>query len=385
MSQAAETSKSVPGLSAKPTGRVLVVDDEEHQRRALTLLLGALGHESAEASTGEQALTLVQEWAPDVVLLDVMMPGMKGFEVCQRIKQNPKTAAIHVILVTGLTGRKDRLAGIRAGADDFLNKPVDSQEVGLRVRNALIAKDLFDQVQKNYEELRELERLRDRLVHLIVHDLRAPLMGASAYLKLHRTGAANAGGQEQAADLDEAQVLIQHVLEMVSSVLDVSRLESREMPLDREPCCLGDLARETVEALGALARQGGVELKLSAADVRVTCDRRLILRTMVNLVTNAIAFSPEDADVQIVVEGQGDEAKVAVVDHGPGIPPEYRVRVFEKFGQVDGREQGDVYSTGLGLSFCKEAVEAHGGSIWVESVVDEGSTFFFTLPAGDCA
>ena len=384
MSQAAETSKSVPGLSARPTGRVLVVDDEEHQRRALTLLLGALGHEPKEASNGEQALRLVEEWAPDVVLLDVMMPGMKGFEVCQRIKEDPNTAAIHVILVTGLTGRKDRLAGIRAGADDFLNKPVDSQEVGLRVRNALIAKNLFDEVQKSYVELRELERLRDRLVHLIIHDLRAPLMGASAYLKLHRAGPQDAD-QGQVNDLDEAQVLIQHVLEMVSSVLDVSRLESRAMPLDRELCHLGELAREATECLGALARQSGVELKLSVSDVRVHCDRRLILRTMINLVTNAITFSPEDADVQIAVETQEDEAKITVVDHGPGIPPEYRVRVFEKFGQVEGREQGDVYSTGLGLSFCKEAVEAHGGRIWVESVVDEGSVFCFTLPSGDCA
>ena len=358
----------------------MVVDDEEHQRRALTLLLGARGHEAREASNGEQALRVVEEWSPDVLLLDVMMPGMKGFEVCQRIKENPKTASIHVILVTGLTGRKDRLAGIRAGADDFLNKPVDSQEVGLRVRNALIAKNLFDQVQKSYEELRELERLRDRLVHLIIHDLRGPLMGASAYLKLHRADATEALDEGQANDLDEAQVLIQHALEMVSSVLDLSRLESREMPLEAEACHLGDLAKESADCLRALARQGEVRLQVSAADVRVNCDRRLVLRTMVNLMTNAIAFSPEQADVRIVVEDLGEEARVSVIDSGPGIPPEYRVRVFEKFGQVDGREQGDVYSTGLGLAFCKEAVEAHGGRIWVESEVGEGSIFRFTLP-----
>ena len=138
----------------------------------------------AEAVSGKQALEQVSELPPDVILLGVVMPEMNGYEVCRRIKENPATAPIPVLIVTALSDRDEKLQGIDAGASDFLTKPIDTRDVILRVRNAIDTKHLFDQLQDSYEGLKELETLRDDLTHMIIHDMRSPLTGISGYLQL---------------------------------------------------------------------------------------------------------------------------------------------------------------------------------------------------------
>lgn len=364
-------------------GRVLVVDDDSRVRRTLRRLLEVPGHDVREAADGEGALAVVREWAPDVVLLDVVMPGPDGFEVCRRLKSDTVTASTHIILVTGLAERSDRLKGIDAGADDFLTKPPDPQEVVLRVRNAIYAKDLFDRVQRSYVELQELERLRDHLVRLIVHDMRAPLSGVLACLQLLDSEASERLTEEERGDLAESSALLKQLLEMVRSLLDISRLEQGELPLSLAEHCICGIARDSTDSLRVLARQIGVELHVECGDPVVLCDGQLIRRVFDNLVSNAIRFAPAGSSIRIACERVGGVVRVSVSDRGPGIPPEFHLRVFEKFGQVDSREEGDMYSTGLGLTFCKEAIAAHGGKIWVESSVGEGSTFYFTLPVSD--
>ncbi|MCE9614377.1 MAG: response regulator [Lentisphaerae bacterium] len=154
-------------------GRVLVVDDERANRALLRDLLIAEGHAVIEAMNGDQAWRLIQAQPIDVVLLDVVMPGTDGIEICRRIKQTPATAAIPVLLVTSLRKREDRLHGIAAGADDFLNKPVDAEEVLLRVRNAIRSKRLYDELQQQYQQLRQMTELREKLTRMLVDDTAA--------------------------------------------------------------------------------------------------------------------------------------------------------------------------------------------------------------------
>lgn len=373
-------NKTTSGLSSHPTGHVLVVDDEENNRILLRDLLEVQGYKVSEAEDGEQALQKVMESPVDVILLDVMLPKLDGFEVCRRLKRNPQTALIPVLLVTSLADRQDRLMGMEAGANDFLTKPIDAQDVLLRVRNAVGMKQLFDRLQENYRRFQELEALRDNLTHMIVHDLRSPLTGIKLFLEMLQRSARKKLDDIENQYLERVLNSLTILIEMVSSVLDVSRLETGEMPLNLSLCDVRNIATKAIETLGYLANQCKVHLEMPPEPVEIFCDSNLISRVIMNLVGNAITHTPKEGKVQVKVEKKEDQVKVLVIDTGPGIPAEYQKRIFEKFGQVKLEEPNRKYSTGLGLTFCKLAIEAHGGQIGVESKLGQGSTFWFILP-----
>lgn len=362
-------------------GNVLVVDDEEKNRELLRDLLEVDGFIVLEAEDGELALKLVEETPPDVIVLDIMMPKMDGFEVCRRLKDDQKTAPIPILLVTALKERDDRIMGIKAGANDFLSKPIDKQDLTLRVRNAAYTKSLFDQLQENYEKLKELEKLRDNLTHMIVHDMRSPLMGANGYLELLKMRAKDNFTEKQNQYVIKASNSVSYLMEMINSLLDVSKLEEGEMKLDLQQCDLRNLTKDAIELLGSLKDKLNIYFEPSEELIFVNCDPDLITRVIANILGNAIKFTPEGGKVEISITKEDNQARFAVTDTGYGIPPEYQTKIFEKFGQVEIREKKEKYSTGLGLTFCKLTVEAHGGEIGVDSILEQGSTFWFVLPA----
>jgi signal transduction histidine kinase len=357
----------------------LIVDDQDANRLLLRDLLESQGHEVTEAADGEEALQRVSEIAPDVVLLDIGMPGMDGFEVCRRIKADPATASIPVLLVTALSQRDQRLLGIGAGANDYITKPVDRSDLSLRVRNAIRMRQLYLEVEEQYRRLEKLELLRDSLVHMIVHDLRSPLAGIRAYLDLLKLDGAGKLDMELTESIDAARKVAIDMTDMVSDLLDVSRLEVGKMPLELAPVDVGALVVEAIGAAGAAARVR-IRVEPPADKLRVVCDAGVIRRVIANLVGNAVKFTPVSGQISVLVRGDGAEVRVEVADTGPGIPREYHEKVFEKYGQVEAARHGAKHSTGLGLTFCKLAVEAHGGRVGLESAVGKGSTFWLLLP-----
>jgi signal transduction histidine kinase len=361
------------------TGRVLVVDDQDPNRLLLRDMLEAQGHTVIEAADGSAALERVSESAPDVVLLDIDMPGMDGFEVCRRLKAAPATASIPVLLVTALTQRDHRLLGIGAGANDYLTKPIDKSDLSLRVRNAIRLRQMYLEVEEQYRKLERLELLRDGLVHMLVHDLRSPLAGIRAYLDLLKLDGAGKLDAELTESIDGARKVAVEMTDMVSDLLDVSRMEAGKMPLEFAPADVGALAVDAVAAAGASGRVR-VRVEAPVDQLRVACDAGIIRRVITNLVGNAVKFTPASGQITVIVQGDGAEVKVSVVDTGPGIPPEFHQKVFEKFGQVEAVRHGAKHSSGLGLTFCKLAVEAHGGRIGLDSKVGTGSTFWIVLP-----
>lgn len=370
-----------PALWRRDTirGRVLVVDDQDTNRLLLRELLEAQGHEVVEITHGQEALERVTGIAPDVVLLDIGLPGMDGFEVCRRLKGDPATASIPVLLVTALSQRDQRLQGIGAGANDYITKPIDRSDLSLRVRNAIRMRHLFLEVEEQYRRLEQLERLRDSLVHMIVHDLRSPLAGIRAYLDLLTLDGAGKLDAELTDSIDAARKVAVEMTDMVSDLLDVSQMEVGKMPLELSPTSVEVLTRDAVAAAGAGPR---VQVRVDSASdkLRLVCDAGIIRRVIANLIGNAVKFTPASGPVTVIVEGDGTEVKVSVVDTGPGIPPEYHQKVFEKYGQVEAARHGAKHSSGLGLTFCKYAVEAHGGRIGLESGIGKGSTFWLALP-----
>lgn len=360
-------------------GRILVVDDQDANRLLMRDLLESQGHEVLEATGGTEALQRVGEAMPDVVLLDIGMPGMDGFEVCRRLKADPVTASIPVLLVTAMTQRDQRLLGIGAGANDYITKPVDRSDLSLRVGNAIRMRHLYLEVEAQYRQLEKLELLRDSLVHMIVHDLRSPLAGIRAYLDLVKMDGAGKLDLELTQSIDAARKVAVEMTDMVSDLLDVSRLEVGKMPLELAPADMGGLVVEAVAAAGASPRVR-IRVEPPADKLRVVCDAGVIRRVLTNLVVNAVKFTPSSGQIAVSVRGNGSEVKVEVVDTGPGIPPEYHQKVFEKYGQVEAARHGAKHSTGLGLTFCKLAVEAHGGQVGLESAAGAGSTFWIVLP-----
>jgi signal transduction histidine kinase len=367
-----DTPQTLPGSTK---GHVLIVDDVPANRLLMRDLVEAQGHTVREASNGVEALEMVERSLPDVILLDIQMPFIDGLETCRRLKADPRTASVPVLLVTALGSREQRIEGIRAGANDFVTKPVDATDLMLRVGNAIALRHLYTQLQAQFRTLQRLERLRDDLVHMMIHDLRSPLSAQLSNLELLLERGILEG--DDAEMLNDVAQLARRIAAMVSDVLDVSRMESGEMPLERVPVKLNAIVRNAIRAVDTTEVSVGVKTLVPPTDT--VGDPAVLERVITNLVDNAVRHSPRGGRVDVVIDAGGAQATVTVSDHGPGIPAEDYDHIFEKFGRSNAPARGRR-STGLGLTFCKLAVEAHGGSIGVQSAVGEGSSFWVTLP-----
>jgi len=367
-------------MSEKQT-TIMVVDDAPANLKLLEEMLRKHAYRVLTFPGGELALKAAAKSPPDLILLDINMPQMNGFEVCKRLKADESLKEIPVIFISALTETMDKLKAFAAGGVDYVTKPFQFEEVQARVETHMELRRQKRELKAAYDRLRELESLRDTLVHMIVHDMRTPLMVVSNYLQM-------AGMQklpEQAADyITRAADATGALVEMVSSLLDVSKMEAGQMTMQLTAVDLRDLLKEALGKVESLKGQRALTLVVPDQAVMLTCDAGLILRVIQNLLGNALKFTDrERGTIEVRVEPGKDTLRVTVTDNGPGIPEDYHAKIFEKFGQVASWEQGRKYSTGLGLTFCKMAVETHGGRIGVDSEVGEGSTFWFELPRSD--
>jgi signal transduction histidine kinase len=367
---------------AGPT--ILVVDDEEENRILLEGLLVSQGYRVVTAAEAAEAIAQVQASSPDLILLDVMMPGRDGFDVCRELKAKPTTWFIPVVMVTALSDREDRIRGMEAGADDFLSKPVHRWELLTRTKSLLRIKSLHDDLQKSYEQLQKLEELRDRLIQLLVHDLKGPLTSLllGVDLLISHEGAGAVDGKHWDL-LGRMRHQIGELTHMVQSLLDIARMEEGKLPLHPEVCPVDELVGTVARECEVPYSSKGVSLEaqIPAGLSPIYGDRDLLKRVLLNLLKNALEHTP--AAGRVIVGARHEDPgslRVWIEDTGVGIPEALQGKIFEKFVQVQLREARQRRGTGLGLTFCKLAVEAHGGRIWVESQEGKGSRFSFTVP-----
>ena len=353
---------------------VLIVEDEARSRRLLHDLLEARSYRVIEAVDGEEALLRVAQELPDAILLDVMMPKLDGYAVCRRLREDARFRPIPVLMVTALHGRSDRLKGIEAGATDFISKPVDTEELLLRVRNAVLAKRLDD-------ERLALLRRREDLSNMIVHDIRNPLLAIALCARgLQKKTRSPAVGGLAEAILEQTR----QIDDFVDDLLNVARLERDDLPLRRTREDLVELGRTALRNHQVVADKKQIRLALETASAvcPAEIDRRLILRLMDNLIANAVKFSPERTRVVLTLipaGAAGAPCLIRVEDEGPGMPQDYRGAVFETPGAAR-QPNAAPPRTGLGLAFCRMAAEAHGGRISVQGRQPRGSIFTVELP-----
>jgi signal transduction histidine kinase len=370
-------------------GLLLVVDDDEGNRDVLSRRLEKQGYTVATAENGRQALEMLEANPYDLVLLDIMMPEVDGYEVLRSLKADERLRHVPVIMISALNEMESVARCIEMGADDYLTKPFNRTLLKARLGACLEKKrgrdremDLFEQLQQNYKRLQDLEGLREDLTHMIVHDLRTPLTSVMAALQTFEVvGELNADQREV---LDISVTGSSALLGMINSLLDVEKFESGAMDLDYSLLSVEQLVASAVGQVYALAQAKNLTLdqELGPDLPWLNGDENKLQRVLVNLLGNAVKFTPAGGviTVQVGLSESSQCVEFCVQDTGEGIPPEAFERIFEKFGQVASRASGRAMSTGLGLTFCKLAVEAHGGQIGVESSLTEGSRFCFTIP-----
>lgn len=363
-----------------PNQPILVVDDEPLNLAALDQILSP-SYALVFAHNGAEALAAARKHHPELILLDIQMPGPDGYQVCRTLKQDPDLAPIPVIFLSSFTDAPSKVLAFEVGGSDYVPKPFSADEVLARIRTQLKVLSAERQLRESYERLKAVEALRDNLVHMMVHDLRSPLTAMGLSLQLLEEDAGGVLAPDALACLGKARKATRRMAQMVTTVLDLNKLEAGKMVLALQPCELAALLQEVVDSHRELA--GTRRLVLEApVPIAVQADRDLLFRVFQNLLSNAIKFTPEGKDIRIRAEAADGWAQVRVIDQGPGIPPQDRDRIFDKFGQLGSPGPASGASTGLGLAFCKLAVGAHRGALGVESASGEGACFLLRLPLG---
>jgi len=374
------------GHPVAPIGRVLIVDDEVANVELLARRLEAIGCQTQVASSGERAIALAKSEQPDLILLDVMMPGIDGWQTCRRLKSQPETADIPVIFVTARDRSEDVSKGFEVGGIDYIAKPFEPVELAARVRSAIFTKKLQDELRKTAADLQRMEQSRKELIGMLGHDIRNLANSVVAFMQLVRMGQLEPGRHEFNELLRLSESNISELLRMVNALLDVYKMEEGKLEAMPQVISLAALAERSLAQVApeALAKGITVESALPAT-ATVFVDDGLIVRVLTNLLANAVKHTPSGGSVR--VESARDKSLegsiiVRVRDTGPGISAEDAPHIFDRFYQGQGRSRG---GTGLGLAFCKLAVELHGGTIIVTNAGQPGAIVQFTLPAGERA
>lgn len=357
-------------MESKPI--ILIVDDMPPVLEALASLLETENCQIVLASDGPSALARVVEHAPDIILLDVMMPGMDGYEVARRLRADARWRHIPIIFVTALDSTADLVHGLEAGADEFLSKPVNGLELRARVRSML-------RLKRQYDELAANLRLREDLANMIAHDMRTPLtlILSNTESLSHET----ALPPTLQASLEAVGKQAQRLNAFLTDMLLLAKMEAGQLRLDYAVLDVNQLVREAAQNyLGFIQARGRkLVLELAETPCPARLDAKLLARVLDNLLSNALKFSPPGGAITMRVAGgpAGEAAsrvQVQVIDQGPGIPPEHRTEIFNKFSIVE-LKQRSLPQIGLGLAFCKLVVEAHGGQIGVEENQPQGAIF----------
>jgi len=351
---------------------LLIVDDDPDNFDVIDTLLSNQGYELHYADNGHKAIANLEMFKPDLLLLDVMMPGISGIDVCRQIRELPQWQSLPIIMVTALDSKLSLANCLAAGADDFITKPLSRLELQARIEAML-------RLKYQYDALQALLKQRESMVHMIVHDLRNPLSGLILGLQiLHR-------GKYPPATLPQRLERLMHSSQQIQNLVDdllvMAKQEQGKIRLDYHEVDLVALIKEVVNDYEAIANQKAISLEtdIQAVNLVISLDCPIFHRILGNLLSNAIKFSPEQSKVIVSLEcPTASTVKVSIQDQGPGVKESLKAKIFEPY--EIGTIMPNVSQIGLGLAFCKMMVEAHGGAIAITDNTPTGAILALEIP-----
>ena len=361
--------------------RILVVDDVMSNVLLLKILLTNEKFQVLTANNGTSCLQVCREQHPDLVLLDVMMPDISGFDTAVELKKNPETADIPIIFLTALNSPSDLVHGFQVGANDFLSKPFNKEELIMRVMHQIslvAAKRII--VQQNIELKRTISN-RDKMYSVIAHDLRSPMASIRMVLNLVvQTVSPEAIGPEMYYLIDKANRETEETHDLLDNLLKWTKSQTGRLKVAFQEFEISDVITGVADIFSLIAETKKIKLTTEYHEdgLKVRADKDMLNTVLRNFLSNAVKFSNENSSIEIVVSRKDNFVKVGIRDHGVGIAPDRIDSIFHKGETTYGTNNEE--GSGLGLQLCKDFAVKNGGDVMVESVAGEGSTFSVLVP-----
>ena len=357
---------------------LLIIDDNATNLKVIASPFEEQGLQVLVARTGEEALERARYAHPDLILLDVMMPGIDGFETCRRLKQDPAVCDIPVIFMTALAGTGDKLKGFAAGGLDYITKPFHLSEVKARVLSHLELYALRRRLTRQNEELTRISDELETFTYTVSHDLKSPLRWIDGYCALIEKRLAGSDDPEVQAVTAKLRRATRQMNLLIEDLLTYSRMERRR--IESVPVDLAALVATVAAEFEKEIGERGIELKLRVPPLQLEIDGEGLRVALRNLIGNALKFTRHhpEAAVEIGAERRPEVIRLWVSDNGIGFAMEYRERIFEIFKRL---EHSDAYpGTGVGLAIVRKAVQRMAGRVWAESAPGAGAAFYLELP-----
>ncbi len=369
-------------MEMKVTARILIIEDDPRTSMLLNHFFEPQ-YTVVNARTGEEALTLLAREEYDLMLLDIKLPGIDGFEVLRQVRSSFSSSDLPVILLSGLNDTDTVLNGLTLGANDYVAKPPEFTILQARMQTLLDLKRTHDQHKQAIRALTQMQQTQEKFFSIVSHDLRNPLNNIRTALFLLRDMHQEDPQSQQI--LDQADTTLNDMLSMIKTFLDVARLQSTasgRLDINITAVNVSDVIRSLVGQNRLLAGEKRITLIHDRIAGLVRGDVRFVSQAVGNLIDNAIKFSPRGSTVLIeVISVEPGWKRISVTDAGPGVPEEERPRLFEMFSKLTPRPTGSETSTGLGLWIVKQLTLLQGGRVGADFPADGGSTFWIDLPA----
>ncbi len=360
--------------------KILIVDDVVSNVLLLKILLSNEKFKVCTANSGEACIEQTKAEHPDLILLDVMMPGIDGFQTANILKKDPETHNIPIIFLTALNNPSDLVHGFQVGASDFLTKPFNKEELIVRVMHQIELVAAKRLIEKQNAELRATIGNRDKMYSVIAHDLRSPMASIRMVLNLVVTAVSpDTVGKELFDLLDKANKESEDVHDLLDNLLKWTKSQTGRLHVVPQDLDLDDIIPGVVDIFEMIAMTKRIKLEYQGCgSLMVRADNDMLKTVVRNFMSNAVKFSPEGSSIEVSVAKEGEFAKVSIRDHGIGIEPERLSSIFKKGETTYGT--GGEEGSGLGLQLCYDFAKKNGGDVMVESVLGEGSTFSVLIP-----
>ncbi|NER07013.1 MAG: response regulator, partial [Okeania sp. SIO3C4] len=363
---------------------ILIVDDTESARETLGDLLSIEEYTLLFAESGNKGLKLAEQYLPDLILLDVMMPGMDGFEVCRRIRSNELLSTIPVILITALDDKDSTIEGIKSGADDFISKPFDRHLLRVRIRT-IVKLNRFgklaqerkekEETQRFLEKEKELNELKSRFISMVSHEFRTPLAAINFAAGFMLKYGDKLDQEKRSRKLSKIITQVDHMVNMLNDVLSIGRNEAGVIKIEKKVHKFNEFITPIIEDTEeAFQHSHKIVFQPAPESCTLQLDDKIGREIFTNLLSNAIKFSPKSNKIDIRTAYSDGILEIEIQDYGIGIPEEDQKRLFVPFHR--GTNVEGIQGTGLGLKIVKDAIEIHDGEISIKSKENQGTSFF---------